>query len=415
MNGFLLIGSGGQGLTGGRLPDVFRCFGISAEPFDVSGRLTTCLWGGLCGDVRRVTNASGSVLIAHGYFTEVPGFSGTADQRAVADFLLAKLEQGAALEEVGEFVSKLNGSFSILYWDSLRTRIWCITDRVASRPLWLAPFGEDWALSSSPLALALASGLMRLDCGSLVSRLLYGGLVEPQKSLFDQIESVSPGCVVEVKPHRLKRCCVWYRFQHEADQSRSTGDWLDVVSQRLVRAAERIGRTHPSPTLFFSGGVDSRLVAAALVAAGSRPKAITLGDGINPEVKIAAAAAKALRLEHQVVLRDEHWYLRRLERSVFDAGGSFLWTHAHFSQVVLADLNISATATFLLGDFGEAFSKLFCSTDGDQAIPRNCGDFLEQFDNRPMHLTLVTQRLVASLPLNTPPVGAICRPQESTG
>ena len=38
-----------------------------------------------------------------------------------------------------------------------------------------------------------------------------------------------------------------------------------------------------------------------------------------------------------------------------------------------------------------------------------------ELHNRPMHLTLVTQRLVASLPLNTPPVGAICRPQESTG
>ncbi|MSU62027.1 MAG: methyltransferase domain-containing protein [Pedosphaera sp.] len=57
-----------------------------------------------------------------------------------------------------------------------------------------------------------------------------------------------------------------------------------------------------------------------------------------------------------------------------------------------------------------AVNYLIPDTDGPPF-----GTTRDELWNRPMHLTLVTQRLVASLPLNTPPVGAICRPQESTG
>lgn len=385
MNGFLSIGSVDKDFIGAQLPEVLRSSGISAQPFDVKGRTATCLWGGPRGDVRRASASSGSVLIAQGYFTDVPGFSDTADQGAVVEFLLARLEQGPSLEEVAELSSALNGSFAILFRDAVRGRTLCISDRVASRPAWLARFGDDWALSSNPLALALACGIRRLDSGSLVSRLLYGGPVDPETSLFAGIDAVGPGCVLELGSNGSRRERVWYRFRHEADEGRSAGAWADLVSQRLVRSAARIGRVHPSTTIFFSGGVDSRLVAAALVSAGSRPKAVTLGDSVNLEVRIAAAAARALGLEHEVILRDPHWYLRGLQRSVFDCGGSFLWIHAHFAQVALAAQRVAGGSSFLLGDFAEAFSKLCCSAD---AVPETLDvrQFLARFDELPLPL-----------------------------
>ena len=406
LNGFLSIGSVDKDFIGGQLPEVLRRAGISPEPFDLKGRSATCLWGDSCGDVRRASASSGSVLIAHGYFTEVPGFSDPADQRGVVEFLLARLEQGPSLEEVAELSSALNGSFAIVYRDALRSRTLCIADRVASRPLWLTRFGDDWALSSNPFALALACGIRKLDCGSLVSRLLYGGPVDPEKSLFDRIDGIGPGCALELGQSGGRRCCVWHRFQHEADESRSTGAWADLVSQRLVRSAERIGRVHPSPTLFFSGGVDSRLIAAALVAAGSPPKAVTLGDSVNLEVKIAAAAARALGLEHQVVLRDPHWYLRGLERSVFECGGSFLWIHAHFSQVALAAQRAGGTNSFLLGDFAEAFSKLCCSADVVGETQLDSGEFLARFDDLPLPLYRPQNREL-TLSLLSPDIRAV--------
>jgi hypothetical protein len=107
---------------------------------------------------------------------------------------------------------------------------------------------------------------------------------------------------------------------------------------------------------------------------------------VNLEVKIAAAAARALGLEHQVVLRDPHWYLRGLERSVFECGGSFLWIHAHFSQVALAAQRVAGTSSFLLGDFAEAFSKLCCSADVVREMRLDSGEFLARFDELPLPL-----------------------------
>src|SRR5689334_1072949 len=66
-------------------------------------------------------------------------------------------------------------------------------------------------------------------------------------------------------------------------------------------------QAHPgTPVVFLSGGVDSILVAAAAVALGVRPHAITVvTDGGTDETN-AVAAATALGLTHEVVsLRDE--------------------------------------------------------------------------------------------------------------
>jgi hypothetical protein len=263
---------------------------------------------------------------------------------------------------------------------------------MASRPLWIFWTDDSWVISSHANAIAFSFPSVDMDLGALGAFLLYGGPVEPRKSLFKGIRAMPPGCLVRLDSAGQTEKTRWYRFRHEPDLSLSRSAWVELAAERLVRAAARIVKQCARPAVFFSGGVDSRLTAVALKAAGAKPLLITLGDARNLEVRVSAHAAKVMGLEHVVLLRDRHWYLRALKRVVSEIGGIFLWTHGHFSQAVgklRAEYDVDG---MFLGDFCEAFSKLFCSVAKRQRLPWTPEQFAREFDHIRLPLYRPTHR-----------------------
>ena len=190
--------------------------------------------------------------------------------------------------------------------------------------------------------------------------MLYGGPVEPSSSIFREVCAVPSGSIFRLGRNGECDKNRWYKFRHKVNKDLSEKEWVELVADRLVLAATRIGRICREPAIFFSGGTDSRLVASAMRASGVNPLLVTLTGSRNLEVLVARLASKALGLKHVLVTRDRHWYLRTLPRTVYENGGSYVWTHGHFSAAAeLVQRNIGSDV-FLLGDFCEAFSKLFC-------------------------------------------------------
>jgi hypothetical protein len=72
--------------------------------------------------------------------------------------------------------------------------------------------------------------------------------------------------------------------------------------------------------------------------------------------------------------------LRSLPRSVFETGGSFVWTHGHFAQCISKLERKFAAKVFLLGDFCEAFSKLLCAEDNRLRRLSSAEEFVRGFD-----------------------------------
>jgi hypothetical protein len=180
----------------------------------------------------------------------------------------------------------------------------------------------------------------------------------------------------------------------------SLTDWVDLAAERLVSAASRIVRRREKLAVFFSGGTDSRLAAAALKAAGGEPLLVTLADGENMEVKVARLAAKALDLPHRVVLRDEHWYLRSLPNIVYEAGAGYVWIHGHFAKAATQIAKDHGIERFMLGDLCEAFSKLCCSVDRAGGNMWTPDEFVGGFDTLRLPLYRPTNRDQTLLLLN---------------
>jgi hypothetical protein len=381
MNGFIVLAKNTEGLR----VELNRIAPVTAsarchQPL-LSDNETLLTWGRPEGDISWAVRGKESFLVLSGYLLEIQGESELSSQTEAAEALLRMLDGASSHTAIGQLLKRLYGSFGIFYRNTVRDETICISDRVASRPLWRKWDDPGWIVSSHSIAIAMAGRTPSFDPAVLSAFLLYGGSIEPTHSLFTDVQAVPPGTIMRlhrkggVEEHR------WYQFRHQPDHQRSVGNWVDLAVERLVRAASRLVRGSRKPTIFFSGGVDSRLTAAALKAAGGNPLLVTLGDGRNVEVRVARMAAKALGLRHTIVLRDKHWYFRALPRAVYETGASYEFTHGHFSAAASRVSDECGSDTFLLGDLCEAFSKLFCAANGVGGRLWTPEEFVDVFDS----------------------------------
>src|SRR5262249_54563924 len=119
-------------------------------------------------------------------------------QAQAADALLKILDSRPSEETISQLPSRLHGSFGIFYRNAILDETICISDRVASRPLWRKWTDQGWIVSSHATAIALSSRVPVLDLAALGAFLLYGGSIEPTVSLFAGVEAVPPGTIVRL-------------------------------------------------------------------------------------------------------------------------------------------------------------------------------------------------------------------------
>lgn len=407
MNGFIYFEAGNRHLE--PRASRFTRFGVGTpveeKSFTCGDKLLT--WGHPAGDVHISLRGNETLLILCGYVSEIGGGPIFIGQEQATDYLLESIESDSSTAALATLLDHIHGSFSIFYRNLRKGISLCLADRIASRPLWKMWDGTGWVISTHANAIASAVPSTKADLGALGAFLLYGGPVEPRKSLFAGVTAIPPGSVVMLGKAGALNESRWYQFRHQADNSRSLSDWIELAAERLVCSASRIAAQCARPVVFFSGGVDSRLTAVALKAAGANPLLVTLGDARNLEVRVSEQAARAMGLEHVIILRDKHWYLRALPKLVPETNGSFLWTHGHFSQAVHQLRGQSDVNVFLLGDFCEAFSKLFCMVEQTRRDPWTPEEFVRDFDrirlplyrpgNRNRTLSLLRQGIRAEI------------------
>lgn len=361
---------------------------LQAEPLKrakLGERALLITWGSVPGDVHYAIDDQGQLLLMCGYLSGAPGVSDLLDQDGVCRQLLTAMRGRNARVALEETVQRAHGSFAVLHLDAARASISMATDRINSRPLWLGEDDHFRFVSSHAVAVASAMRNHEYDPVGLGSLLLYSSPVDPTRSLFSGVRSVREGTLLCCDGEGRSEARAWYRFAHRPEE-RADAEWVTIIADRMKEAAAALLSTCQHPMLFLSGGVDSRLTASALLAAGGQPLLVTLGDSLNLEVSIARRTARAFGCQHQVMLRDPHWYHRNLRRAVFASHGVYSWRHSHFHEAYTTCQAEYRADAALLGDFCEAFSKLFCSSEVKRDDPWSEEEFLASFDS--LHLPL---------------------------
>ncbi len=320
-------------------------------------------WGDAPGDVWFAVNEGRSLLVLNGYLSSASFLGEFNSQQSATDRLLTYFDAEYSIERLGQCLKSVSGSFSILYVNIENEHGCLVTDRNSSRPIWLTTTDEGFIASSHAVALAYLSRERVTDIAGIASLLVYQTQLNILHSPFQGVRSLPEGTISiksrgnDLKQHR------WYRFSHQPDFNRSTNEWLDIVSDLFKSSARKILATCERPMIFLSGGLDSRLTAAAMFAVGGNPLLVSLCEEENIETKVAMKVAVALQGKHEVIYRDKGWYHSTVERAIFETGGCFNWSHGYFNRAYRMSQEQYGIDCALLGNWNEAFTKLLYDFD----------------------------------------------------
>jgi hypothetical protein len=230
----------------------------------------------------------------------------------------------------GTLSSWLSGSFLILIYYLEERKLVIVTDRLGSRMLFYTQVGERYYFSTELRHLLQISNVGRsLDLCS-VAEFLRFSMILGDRTLYSQVKTLPPSSVLIVQAGRWELHTYWQPVFTERD-----GPPVSQSGQALTAAfkgaLDRLSLDPGRTALMLSGGLDSRLIAAAITASGRDVRALSFGGFENREVQLARRVARACRLPFSFLKRPPDYYFHTLDLATALSQCLYTFHHAHFA------------------------------------------------------------------------------------
>lgn len=260
-----------------------------------------------------------------------------------------------AYEELGEkFFAELNGLFSGLLVDLRRSRAWLFNDRYGiERLYWHESSGAIYFASEAKALLEVVPEVRAFDTRGVAQHLQYGCTLGEQ-TLFKGIRLAPGASLWSITPTAHK----WGRYftpdQWESQPALSPADFEAVFQPAFDRVAPRYLDQAPQVGVSLTGGLDTRMILAALGPERAKLASYTFGGAGREtlDVIIARRVADACGLSHQVLPLREDFFRRFAEyadRTVYCTDGCFGALGAHeiyFHEQVRAVAPVRLTGNY---------------------------------------------------------------------
>jgi asparagine synthase (glutamine-hydrolysing) len=317
-----------------------------------SDRLSVTVSGHRSGEQRPVLTDDGDALWLvgdlHGHQSE--SYRSRFDEEPVPT---ARVFAGALYEEYGtEFVAGANGTFAALVHQRDRNQVRVLTDRLGTRPVYVASLEGGVVLSTQIQAVAAHPDVeVRFDEDALREYLATNrvlGLDTP----IEGIRELPPGSVttVDLTTGALESESYW-RLSYEPSE-RPYGAVVEEFTEVVAQVLDERRRDPRRYGLLLSGGSDSRLILAGL-----RPdtKTYHIAEWMSREARtaewVALSTDREFRLLQQPV--DHHDRMLAHVPRKMNVGGRFDQAHLHgFHTGVAAEVDVLAS-----GLYGDTFYK----------------------------------------------------------
>lgn len=218
-----------------------------------------------------------------------------------------------------EFVHHLRGEFAFLLLDRRRRVLIAVRDRFGIKPLYFHEDEGKYVFASEAKAI-FASGCHAPKIDVTAVRNFLSGVIPD--SIFEGIEVVPPGCMMEVDIESGKEETHQYWDLDMPPDSESQDDkQIDqharTVQQAIDEAVRLRLRADVPVGVYLSGGIDSSIVAASAAKQHSGPiKAFTISfpdDENFDEQELAKAMAEKIGAEFHSVTCDHTTMLENTE------------------------------------------------------------------------------------------------------
>ena len=290
----------------------------------------------------------GSCFIEGDFYSEAWGHW----PRTGADPDLARRTLDRVLAGSPAEIDNLNGLFSGFVFSATERRLWIFVDRMGTRLVFYRPGTSGrWYVASDLYGLRHAPEGLEVDPLSLNEHLTFGSPLSG-KTIFRDLRVVQPGEVVELTPG-LARASRYYAFPERRPGSlvEASKTLCDAMDQHV----QSLGRRLPNGVAAaISSGRDSRVVLAACLRGGIRPKGLIFRTSPNDSDSSDALRLLAdLKLPARVVSYAHSWGPAAFDwdSSILSLGYSPSW-----GFLILAALAALEGHLILTGFGGDALS-----------------------------------------------------------
>ena len=273
--------------------------------------------GALCGILRRFPQNRAAGLCVDGNRNAGLAIDAGPDLRigdvraTPAKLLDAYLKQGP------EFVKNLDGQFLLIAWGGMRRDILLASDRYGLRPHYRRRLNDGVLIGTSAQELSRLEGRpLKLDKRSIYAMLSYSRVSPGGITWFEDFEALPPATRMTWSDGKLsEETRYWDYF---GSPPKASDDAIDEISDALKMAVRNSMDTGLNTGICLSGGLDSRIVVAAMPEE-MRRSAIAYTWGVkrhSDEVAIAGNIAEHAGIDWRFVQMAPAAFVTDLEGAV---------------------------------------------------------------------------------------------------
>jgi len=270
-----------------------------------------------------------------------------------------------------EALNRLNGMFALAFYDVLRKRLLLARDHAGIKPLYYLSIAKGVVFGSQYdqiMAHPWARGLS-VSSDALAMYLRLGYIPAPY-AILDNTYMLEPGAWLEVSSDGQIRRGKFFEFPIFTAPDLRGEAAEEAVDEAVTRAVRRHLVSDVPVGTFLSGGIDSPLVAAKMVAVNNAPvRGFTLSthEAHLDELPDAAIYARQIGVEHIVERVTPEQAFSMVEDVVASCGEPFA-DYSVFPTMVISRLASEHVKVMLSGDGGD---ELFWG------YPDRCTPFLQ--------------------------------------
>jgi len=215
-------------------------------------------------------------------------------------------------EEGRKMLSRLNGIFSFVIYDSNKNELFCARDQLGVKPFYYSNTNNLFAFASELKALLSVPQIPKdIDPTAIHNTLTFLWSPSPV-TMFKSIRKLEPGFAMIVKNGEIKQQWRYYDIPYQTDDLITCeAEAIELVQSHLLKAVEGQLMSDVPVGAFLSGGLDSSTVVAMMkkIYANTRPKCYTISfaggrkfeGGVN-DLPYARKVAKHLDVDLEEII-----------------------------------------------------------------------------------------------------------------
>lgn len=240
--------------------------------------------------------------------------------------------------------ARFNGLFQVACWDSHKQELILAGDPGGLRPIYLAHKGETLAFAPEVKALLSVPAVSReIDFQGIMSFVQYGFPVG-DRTFFRDVKVLPGGAFARFHRGQLQIERYW-KMQYQEDAKCEPRGIQEHFLETWQDAIQRQTDHRPDLGSLLSGGMDTRLILAGLVAQEKKVRTFTFGVPDSQEVRLARQVAAASQCVNFFTPVGPSAIANGLERTVYLTDGMYNVFHANVRHL-LPSLADSASVVF---------------------------------------------------------------------